>query len=267
MAARQFEWLEKEISEVKTRRFFDFDGPASGDLKSAIENSNLPLPDSYKAFVLQFGNAKLYKQHAGYAIGVRAGPVEAVSRKKAEPLMIFGHFRDHHAYFKVDLLECGEESPVFEGYPQAEIRKIADGFLDWLKMRSAAARKAIGVKRWAEIVRGPSPFTDGERAIVEARRACSWRLIGMDDDGDCLFEVHNGARIALPFLSIGIRDKRGGFLGRAWLPVSGIGPGETAVIKKDCYKKYVERADLDAYALPEPEPEDRDSYWEFKTGP
>jgi hypothetical protein len=79
MVATQFEWLEKEISEVKTRRFFDFDGPASSDLTRAIESSSLLVPDSYKAFVLQFGNAKLYKQKVGYALGVRAAPVEVIS--------------------------------------------------------------------------------------------------------------------------------------------------------------------------------------------
>lgn len=262
MTPNQFEWLEKEISEVRTRKFFDFDGPASDDLRRAIESSDLPIPDSYEAFVLQFGNAKLYKQHVGYAVGVRAAPVEAIS-KNGELLLCFGHFQDHNAYFKVDLLKDGEESPVFESH-QGGLRKVADGFLHWLKMRSVATRKAIGVRRWAQIVQGPSPFTAKEKSIVEARKAYSWRLVGIDDNGDCLFEVHNGARIALPFYSIGIRDKRGGFLGRVRLPVSNLNPGSTEVIKHGCYKKYIERENLDAYSLPDPEPEDRDSYWEFK---
>jgi hypothetical protein len=266
VVARQFEWLEKEISEVRTRRFFDFDGLASNDLRRAIESSSLLVPDSYKAFVLQFGNAKLYQQRVGYALGVRAAPVEAISKKTGELLLIFGHYQRRHAYFKADLLKDGQECPVFESHGRG-LREVADGFLAWLKMRSIVARKAISVRRWAQIVQGPSPFTARETAIVEARRAYSWRLVGIDDNGDRLFEVHNGARIALPFYSIGIRDKRGGFIGRSFLQVSNIKPGATAVIKHGCYKKYIDQANLDAHALPDPEPEDRDSYWEFKIEP
>jgi hypothetical protein len=266
MAAGPFAWLEKEISEVKTRRFFDFDGRASRDLRRAIESSSLLVPDSYKAFVLQFGNAKLYKQRFGYALGVRAAPVEVISKKTGELLLMFGHYRGRYAYFKADLLNDGQESPTFESH-QGGLSEVADGFLAWLKMRSIAARKAIGVRRWAQVVQGPSPFTARETAIVEARRAYSWRLVGIDDNGDRLFEVHNGASIALPFYSIGIREKTGEFMGRVWLPVSNIEPGATAVIKHDCYKKYVDQANLDAHALPDPEPEDRDSYWEFKMEP
>ncbi|MBI1926545.1 hypothetical protein HYR99_20165 [Candidatus Poribacteria bacterium] len=262
MKLRQFKWLEKEISEVKTRKFFDVDGTASDDLRRAVESSNIPVPDSYKAFVLQFGNSKLYKQQAGYAVGVRAAPVEAISRD-GEPLLCFGHYQDRQAFFKVDLLKEGDESPVFESQ-QGGLKMVADGFAQWLTMRCAAVRKAIGARRWGQIVGGPSPFTERETAIVEARRAYTWRIIGTDDNGDVLFEIYNGSKIVLPFFSVGIRHKKGGFSGTVWLPVSQIEPGSTAVVRHECYKRHIEQIDLEAYELPDPEPEDKLSYWEFK---
>ncbi len=51
-------------------RYFQVDGPAGADLRAAVESSPLHLPTSYKEFVLTFGNARLYKQHAGYGLGV-----------------------------------------------------------------------------------------------------------------------------------------------------------------------------------------------------
>jgi hypothetical protein len=115
-----------------------------------------------------------------------------------------------------------------------------------------------------QIVHDPNPFTPAEREIVEARRAYSWRWLGTDDDGNYLFEVHNGSRMTLPFYSVGIRDKKEDFIGAVWLPVSDVKPGSTAVIKHEGYKEYIERENIEAFALPDPEPDDRDSYWEFK---
>jgi hypothetical protein len=79
--------------------------------------------------------------------------VEAVA-KHGEALLCFGHYRSSRAYFKVDLLDDdGGESPVCESQ-QGGLRMVADGFAQWLELRCAAARKAIGVRRWAQIVQG-----------------------------------------------------------------------------------------------------------------
>jgi hypothetical protein len=46
--------------------------------------------------------------------------------------------------------------------------------------------------------------------------------------------------------------------------VGHIGPGQTAVVEKDAYRDMVAPEDVEAYALPDPEPEERDRYWEFR---
>jgi hypothetical protein len=50
-----FEWLEQEMSQIKTNKFHLVDGPASRELKQAVEGCELPLPASYRNFVLRFG--------------------------------------------------------------------------------------------------------------------------------------------------------------------------------------------------------------------
>lgn len=263
LVSTTFEWLEKEINEVNTRKFFDIDKSASYNFRKKIESLELPIPNSYKAFVLKFGNAKLYKQHIGYALGVRAIPSKAVS-KDGEQLLCFGYFQNYQACFKVSLLKEGEESPVFESQKNGRLKRIADDFSQWLKIRANVIHKEIGAKRWSQIVRGPSPFTKREKEIVEIRRLYSWEIIRIDENGDVFFKVHNGSTTKLPFYSIGVRDKKGGLTGKAWLPVSHIEPGSTEIIKDECYKKYIDRDNLDIYDLPDPEPEDKEDYWEFK---
>ena len=76
-SAYMFEWLEQEKSAIKTPRFHLVDGPAKGKLRRAILQSDFPLPQSYKEFVLKFGNAKLYHKVRYYVIEVFAGPREA----------------------------------------------------------------------------------------------------------------------------------------------------------------------------------------------
>ena len=56
-----FEWLDEEISQIKTPKFHLVDGPAPAELRQAVLSSEFPLPPSYREFVLRFGNAKLYR--------------------------------------------------------------------------------------------------------------------------------------------------------------------------------------------------------------
>ena len=73
-----FEWLDQEISAIKTPRFHLVDGPADPKLRESIMRSQLAIPSSYREFVLRFGNAKLYRRsRSGYLVVVFAGPREA----------------------------------------------------------------------------------------------------------------------------------------------------------------------------------------------
>jgi hypothetical protein len=262
-----FEWLEREILEVKTPRFHLTEGrPADPDLQDAVLGSNLPLPLSYKRFVMKFGNTRLYRlSRAGYRIGVFAGPREAMVSDGSRIYNI-GFEDDASIYVKPD--SGSLELPIFEFEENSE-EKVADGFEQWLEASCARARKAFGKKKWREILRGPRPFSPEEEEILAVRRLIRWRVLGIDQDGDHIFEVTNGGHRSIPTLTVGIRSRDRRLNGAVHLKTASIGPGKTVELHADCYKKFAPHGEIETFALPEPQPEDRDYYWELrvKEGP
>jgi hypothetical protein len=263
-----FEWLIDEIASVKTRRFYLVDGPLPAEQRALVEHSELPVPPSYKGFVLRFGNAMLYRIGDQYRVQVFAGP-RADESKAGEPRLCFGRTEDTVAYFKEFLLIPGRESPVFEwDYERGVEEQTANGFEEWLRKTCARARQFYTKEHWREIEKGPPPFSNEEMRIIEARRKFRWRVVGISPSGDIQFEVYNGSDMVLPYLSLGIRGKRRGnedmLEGGVWLPVGSLLPKHTTLIEKDCYIEWVDPHDVEVFEAPDPEPEDRDRYWEFK---
>jgi len=259
-----FEWLEQEVAAVRTRRFHVIDGPAKADFRSAVPASPLSAPPSYVAFVLRFGNAKLYRMTGLdlYWMRVFAAPRNVESRA-GESLLYIGGYDETCAYLREETLERDGEAPIFES-TKTGIRKAADSFEEWVAARAARARRRYDRRKWAEVLRGPPPFTADELSVVEARRLFSWRVVGVAASGEVLYEVTNGSARRLPFLSVGVRGRTGTLRGGVWLPVGHIGPGQTAVVAKDTYRDLLAPTDVEAYSLPDPEPEERARYWEFR---
>jgi hypothetical protein len=263
-----FEWLVDEMAKVKTRKFYIVDGILRADAGEGVEQSSFPVPPSYKEFVLQFGNAWLYRIGDSYRVQVFASP-NVAKLEKGELRLCFGRTEDTLAYFKESLLVPDAESPVFEWhYETGTERLTAQGFEEWLRKQCERVRRYYTKKAWREVENGPPPFSDQETRIIEARRKFRWRVAGTSSVHGIQFEIHNGSDMVLPFLSVGIRGKRRGtdatLNGGVWLPVSSVLPGQTKVIEKDCYKDWVDPQDVVAFEKPDPEPEDRDRYWEFK---
>jgi hypothetical protein len=262
-----FNWLATEIATIKTSGFHVVDGRASNEPVAAILRSGLSVPPSYKEFVLQFGNARLYRRGSVFAVQVSACPTEVDHEN--ETLLQFGQTDLSPAYFKCALLLDGQETPVFEWRDERGLDQVADDFGSWLCVRCEAARAAFSNAEWRGILAGPAPFTLHELRIVEARRKFQWRVAGIAANGDLRFEVYNGSNMTLPYLSIGVRGrlrppKSGPLNGGVWLPVSTIHPGESRFIEKDCYKDVVDPLDIEVFAKPDPQPESRDRYWEFR---
>jgi hypothetical protein len=272
-----FEFLVEEMASIKTRKFHLVDGPASLEFREAVESSGFSVPSSYMQFVLQFGNAKLYRRvdhyNSCYLVEVFAAPRETVSND-GERLLQIGHTRPNSTqlsfvYFKDPPILNGEESPVFEWQHGQEVRKTADGFLEWFEAKCSSARKRYQKSEWEVIENGPPPFTQDELAVVEARKRFRWQVVGIAPNGDLRFEVHNGSNMTLPYLFLGVRGKlrppnSGPLYGGARLPTGSVHPGRTAIIEYGCYNKFVAPEDVEVFDLPDPGPEDRDYYWEFQ---
>ena len=89
-----FDWLEKEIGTINTRRFHVVEGPADAALRAAIEGNEVPLPRSYKEFVFRFGQAKLYDEghdviggSARMGAGLRRRP-DALPCRRRKPNLV-----------------------------------------------------------------------------------------------------------------------------------------------------------------------------------
>jgi hypothetical protein len=255
-----FEWLEQEIASVKTPKFFCIQGPLPQEKRALVEHSDLAVPESYKQFVIRFGHAFLYRRKCRYLVEVYDVPKDYQSNE-GDPLLHIGRSLDGRAYFKTSVLVPGAESPVFEWTGTGLIRK-ADGFQQWIGSECKAARRWFKKPQWAEIVAGPKPFSDYEEAIVEARRLYRWCVVGVAEDGNLRFEVHNGSVMRLQCLSVGVRGKVIG-TGGVRLPVSHIGPGETDIVSVDCYKRFDDPKQVEVFQKPDPEPEDRECYCEL----
>jgi hypothetical protein len=258
-----FDWLIDEMERVKTRNFYVVDEELSVDRRELFHNSEVLLPPSYQEFVIQFGNAKLYHSGNIYLVEVYSFPSK-IEMDDGDSLLHFGRTDLALAYFKESLLVSGSESPVFEWSKHKGLHKTVNGFEKWLEIKCKASRKLFTKKQWKAIEEGPPPFTAQEQAIVQARRKFHWRVIGISKNGDLQFEVHNGSDLLLPFLSIGVRGKHGQVDGGIWLPTSSVLPGKTGIIEKGCYKNLLPPEDVEVFEKPDPEPEDRDRYWEFR---
>ncbi len=257
-----YEWLKQEMAEIRWRRFFLVDGPASEEFRQRVEQLDPLLPPSYKEFIFEFGGAKLYRELGAHKVAVYPGPKECTLTETAEKALWIGSSASGWAYFKTADFNRNAEVPVFEGKTRRVVR-VADSFEQWLKSRCHRARMSYTKNEWNQYVNGPAPFTDREKSVVDARRKFRWKVVGISEKGDLRFEVHNGSDMVLPRLSVGIRRSDNAFEGGIKLDVSKIKPGETGLVEEDCYKFQVPPEKVVVVDEPDPEPEDRDRYPEF----
>jgi hypothetical protein len=256
-----FEWLERELAAIHTPRFHVVDGPADARLREAVVQSSLPLPSSYKEFVLRFGNARFYRRvrSDSYQIGVFAGPREATLRDGTRIYTI--GFHDGATVYVKDGYES-TEVPIFEFESSSE-NEAANGFDEWLIESCTRARSRYTKEEWAAILRGPEPFTTDEEKVIDARRRIQWRMLGIDANGDHTFEVKNAACHPLAELTVGVRSGDRRLNGSIVLNIAHIGADQTGLVRAACYKGLISPGELEVFALPDPQPEDRERYAEL----
>lgn len=253
-----YEWIDNELAPIKTRRFHVVNTAPLPILNERAFPNTAILPPSYKRFVAQFGTAFFFRDGNGYLIRVSERPWIGEMDSK---LICFGGYEDRDACFHIDLLKRDSESAVIEA---GRVKPIADSFEAWLRRRFRSARRQYSPSQWREVVRGPSPFSRRELAIVAARRKFRWERTGVSPTGALRVKVTNDSNVVLPFLSIGVRSQVHRLQGGIWLPVGHVAPGTSAVVEHDGYKEQVRNEDVELFDLPDPQPEDRDRYWEFR---
>lgn len=260
-----FEWLENELSQIKTPSFHVTDIANAPHSLAHLRSEGVFLPPSYQAFLTKFGEAKLYRHNHYYLLVVFSPPAYVID-ESGQRLVKIGYSSFGTAYLKYALLKPNAESPVFEkdiDDAEPKLEKAAKNFEQWLNKRRALIREKYNSQQWAQIMNGPAPFTPDERRRVEARQHFKWKALGFKENGDVRILVKNDSEIKLPYLSIGVEARDGSIgRGRMWLPVSDIEPGEEKIIEHPCY--LINPSDMILFDLTDPQPEDRGIYWEFK---
>jgi hypothetical protein len=142
-------------------------------------------------------------------------------------------------------------------------RKLgATSFEQWLSASFEACRLLYNEDEWNQILKPPVAFTQKEHRIVDAISSFTFRKVGVAPDGDLLVEVNNRSPLTLPYLTVGVRDKRG-MTGSSALMVSQVPPGATMLIKQPIYKGAMNPHGVELFSLPLPDPEDRPYYKEL----
>jgi hypothetical protein len=241
--------------------------PASGrDIFYDLNGSKFALAGDYVDFMLDFGIAKLFCDYND-APEVMVYSLESYRRhicKNGKVYVGFGDRGCQHVCFDEDAIISGKPSRVYSISKEKAV-DLYPSFSEWLISAYGWAKSKYSKNQWKNIVEGPPPFSIEEMKIVEARKLFKWRLVGFSETNDRLFEVKNTSTITLPYLTIGVRDFNGKILtGGAWLKISHIGPSRVAIVTADCYKDHIPYDQLDVFDLPDPIPEKKDAYWEFK---
>lgn len=251
--------------KIKSRRFHILEPLQSDDLYYEGPQGLVLLTGDYAMFLGKFGYAKLFLDHQdGTTLSVF--PLKKFRRHICENGKVyvgFGFRSYQSVYFDEQELLSAGCSRVYVVNKKVG-REVASNFSEWFVEAYEWTRSKYSAAKWKKIVEGPKPFNDEEMHIVKARQQFVWRHVGFAEDGDALFEVENKSNRKMPYLSIGIQGRGGTILvGGAWLDVSGLEPGEKAIIKKDCYKYVLQPSEFEAFHKPEPIPEKKDAYWEF----
>jgi hypothetical protein len=254
------EKLLAEIAATKTRKFYVIN-PGTKNVSTCMQLHYIcGLPFSYTRFLEELGDSRLFRDGNGYIVGVHSIFLET-ELAKGRTLLHFGHRGSANAYFDRTLLK-DETTPVFES-SSGGLRQVANGFSHWMEKALSYARKQYSREEWRKIVNGPLPFNAKELSIVEARKKFKWVFVRNGRNGKAIFEVTNGSKLVLPYLSLGLRHQRGLFEGCVWLKTANIVPGESGLIEHDCYSELAPLEEMEIFDLPDPEPEDRTRYWEF----
>ena len=247
------DWLLTELQAIKTPRFHQLDGPADDQLRHAILDSPLDLPEAYKQFVITFGNARLFRQSLlGYKMTVLAGP----RKIETSPGWL------HLASFDDQIILMHEGDPRVFG--KSMKKPLADSFDHWLLTTYTTLKSRYPRQQWRDIEAGPPPFDTAEAAIADARQNFTWTDLGLAPDQDRLIRIENRSTLSLSRFTLGARSTDRQLNGALHLDVSHIAPGQNDVLKHNCYKHLRPPDTIQLHDLPPPGPEDRNYYAEFK---
>lgn len=251
----RFQWMLDEVRTVQRRKFFVFKA-ADADQLHKFEEQYGPLPEDYREFAREFGEASLFREFihgSSYWLYVFCPP-KLINEMRGTKFFRFGFVPDcGDAVCRWKAGQFEDHGAVFFDCPSN--RKRAGSFQDWFFRSFQVARKKYSERQWATLLEPVQPFTERERQIVGAMELFEVRKVGMSETDKILFEVTNRSEVELSWLRFTIRWP--GSWGVGALPVSGIKPGETRIVESTFYEDIADQREISLVKRPPPEPEDR----------
>lgn len=261
-----YTWLEQELNNIKQP---DFHQTGIDELvESSVMLKGYNFPYSYTKFHEVFSGVRLFRKRGHYRIIVFAQPKVVMLDQKKVVYIGFTEIGEH-AYFRGEDLLSKDNKNVYvyekdHDFIDEGLENSTLTFADWLKARYDAERSSHSATEWNAITDGTIDFNDKEKKIIEARKHFHWEVIGRSDDGNFIFKITNLSSITLPYISIGMRSRDRSLNSKLWIPVSDLEPSCTKIIEKEVYGASINPNLLEVYELPEPNPLDKEKYWEFR---
>ena len=252
-SCNRYDWLQKEIDLVPRKKFHLSEPKRSADL-GAIENRYGPLPSDYREFAQQFGSARLFRNSRSqwYNLMVFVPP-EPIEEDPPVRIRVGHHADTGEAWleWKDGALVSG--GAIYTGFFPRR-RRAAPCFEEWLRRSVASCKKFYSREEWAALCRPAAPFNDRELQVVDAIPKFTFKKVGVTDSGKVRIEITNGSPITLPYLTVGVRERR--MEGAIALPTLDISPGCKKTIEKAMYSS-MDPACLELFSLSLPDIEDR----------
>jgi hypothetical protein len=258
-----FDWLIQEMALIKTPRFHIVEDSDPARIERARQVVRSSLPADYEGFIATFGNARLYRRakNASYYVGVFAEPRELPPSNFG---VIYEIGFNYGAIVAAKFPSGSSDVGCILEAEGSSFRVVANSFDEWLQESCSKTRRAFGTEKWNEIVLGAPPFSPEELAVIFARRLFRWERLTTDPEGNVGIKVWNGSNHILKSLTIGVRSLDGRMNGAIRVPVKKLQPGESAIFAVNCYKELVMPHEIELFALPDPQPEDRERFPELQ---
>lgn len=268
----QYQWLEAELLQMGTKRFFYTNQLVPTRQQVACDGPSLPT--DYTNFVVRYGDTKLFRVGSlSYRMSLWwPPPRRTVNRGRC--LIIIGKTEGSYVAFALADGGAFYEDEVKELSLNGVCRSTKKPFAAWLRDKFLAYRRKYSQRAWGQLLSGPRPFTDEERAIVQARHQFEWELVDSRVPSLPTLCIHNRSERRLPFMTLNfhanvpelfIQNLHGGI----YIPIDNIMPGKSGVVTKQLtYHGRCQFVPPVVFSDPDHfEPEEREYLWEFKEMP
>lgn len=268
----RYDWLDAEMQQMGTRRFFRTG--CSVPAPEEATRANPILPRDYVDFVVRYGDTELFRVSSlSYRLSVWWPPPRRTVHRGAS-LVIVGKTEGSYVAFAEAKGPDSYDDEVKELSLNGACRSTGKTFAAWLRDKFSVYRRKYGQKTWRELQSGPLPFTDDERAIVQARRQFEWEVIESSVPSLPTLRIHNRSKRRLPFITLDyhatvpelfIQHLHGGI----YIPVANLMPGASVLVTK-ALTYHGQCQFTPPVVFTDPiffEPEEREYLWEFQEMP